>query len=209
MRKLIVTCDCGQRLQVPYSALGKMGLCPSCGNKVRITPEGARRDGPRKHGDAVALGNLRDGSGLSFSEEAKHLFGRAVDLFSEGHYAEALAIFDSFAEQFPDNPDIQEAREHCLNALKRVRPTKPGQLPFLSGGSRPDTAGAKPDLAGASLDAETVRRVVLEKMLYGSTETIQLEAAKIACRMLGLFDHDEPAPESSEKGTNQEFPHNL
>ncbi|MBN2308734.1 MAG: hypothetical protein JXR94_07165, partial [Candidatus Hydrogenedentes bacterium] len=37
MRKLILTCDCGERMKVPRSAVGKTGVCPSCGRRIAIT----------------------------------------------------------------------------------------------------------------------------------------------------------------------------
>ena len=41
MRKLVVTCECGQRMQVPRSAVGKTGLCPTCGQSITITNDNA------------------------------------------------------------------------------------------------------------------------------------------------------------------------
>lgn len=116
------------------------------------------------------------GQQLPLAQEMKKMFGKAVDLFSTGHYAEALAIFDSFAQNYPDNPDIQEARNQCVSAIRRARTARLAQLPHLS--------------AGNALDTETVKRVVLEKLLYGPTAAVQLEAADIACHILGLYNNN-------------------
>jgi len=106
------------------------------------------------------------------SEDAKRRFGEAVDLYHQQRYAEALAIFDSLAKQFPDNPNIETGRLQCLNAIKR-----PAALP---------PAGGVKLLEGAKLDEETVKRVVLEKLLSGATDSVQLQAADIAVQILGL-----------------------
>ncbi len=177
MRKVVIACECGQRLQVPYSALGKVGLCPNCGRKVLISAENARWE----HADGQEeIRPPASENHLPLPQEMKNMFGRAVDLFNTGHFAEALAIFDTFEQHFPGNPEIQEARTRCLNALRKARTPRPEPLPHLS--------------AADALDAETVKRVVLEKLLYGPTASVQLEAADIACRILGMYSKEPPAP---------------
>jgi hypothetical protein len=91
-----------------------------------------------------------------------------------------LAIFDGLVRQFPGNPDIENGRTQCLAALKR-----PDETLALE-----DRSTMK--YADGELDEPTVRRVILEKMLRGRSEMAQLQAAELACKLLGLF---------SEKGS--------
>jgi hypothetical protein len=186
MRKLIVTCTCGQRMQVSRSALGKMGRCTACGARFRVSPENTAPAKPTSQGRALREGVLSPPHyGVPPSEEAKQHFGRAVDLYTQHHYAEALAIFDALAREYPGNPDIQNGRQQCVAAMNRPSLAVPPRAQL-------------PD--GAELNTETVERVVLEKLLYGSTETVQLQAAEIAGRLLGIAvpvdkekpDHEEP-----------------
>lgn len=182
MRKLIVTCECGQRMQVPRSAIGRQGICPGCGRAVAITADNTSAIPTNKGGKFFGgggtgtfwgrmTGGRGAGGGPEPTEEAKRRFGEAVDLYHQQRYAEALAIFNALAKQFPGNPNIETGREQCLNALKR-----PSALP----GSTVKL------LEGAKLDEETVKRVVLEKMLSGATDAIQLQAAELATRILGI-----------------------
>jgi hypothetical protein len=192
MRKLILTCECGQRMQVPRSAIGKLGMCPQCNRTIRITGANTAGPGAQALSTERNLGGKRTwwtGSrqGHEPSEEDKRRFGEAVDLYYGGRYAEALAIFDELARLYPGSNDIEAGRRQCTAALSRG-PKAP------RGGERP----ALPD--GAALDEETVRRVVLEKLLAADDEAVQLQAADIACRMLGLYpgaaaagDHRQPA----------------
>jgi len=176
MRKLIVTCECGQRLRVPYSALGKTGVCVTCGRTIQIVSGNTRREGFNQQAESSVLRETqwpaRVGRAI-LSEEDRQRFGKAVDLYGKQQYAEALAIFDSFLEQFPGNPDIEEARSQCLRALKRPRL------------SAPQGAGKLP--GETKLDPDTVKRVVLEKMLYDPSGATQIEAARLASRILGLY----------------------
>jgi hypothetical protein len=180
MRKLILTCECGQRMQVPRSAIGRKGICPGCGRTVSITGDNTSAV-PNSKGGGGILGGAgqfwgkmtgRQGGGPEPSEDAKRRFGEAVDLYHQQRYAEALAIFNSLAKQFPDNPNIETGRQQCLNALKR-----PASLPI---------SGSVRLLEGSKLDEDTVKRVVLEKLLSGATDSVQLQAADIAARILGL-----------------------
>ena len=174
MQSFAMSCECGQRLQVPSSATGRVGLCPACGRRMRIAANNGHEGDASGEPDAPTLKDFRSWSRPALGEDVKHLFGKAVDLFRAGRYAEALAIFDTFARQFPDNAEIAEARNYCLSALDRS-----------SAAVSHDRPPALPD--GAQLDAETVKRIVLEKLLHGPTAAVQLEAAKLACQMLGLF----------------------
>ena len=193
MRKLIVTCECGQRLRVPYSALGKTGVCVTCGRTIQIMSGNTRREGFTQRGDSSVLRETQWPRRTILSEEDKQRFGKAVDLYAKQQYAEALAIFDAFLEQYPGNPEIEEARNQCLRALKRPRLGAPHHdVPRLAG--------------DASLNADTVKRVVLEKMLYDTSGATQIEAARLACRILGLFGQDSrdkatPAPDEKPSDT--------
>ena len=183
MRKLIVTCECGQRLRVPYSALGKTGVCVTCGRTIQIMSGNTRREGFSQRAEHSVLRETQWPRRTILSEEDKQRFGKAVDLYAKQQYAEALAIFDAFLEQFPGNPEIEEARNQCLRALKRPRLNAPQDVPKLPGES--------------SLTANAVKRVVLEKMLYDSSGATQIEAARLACQILGLFGsegRETPAP---------------
>lgn len=183
MRKLIVTCECGQRLRVPYSALGRMGVCVTCGRTIQIMANNARRDGPAVQREIPSARDPRFSATrrTALTEDAKQRFGQAVDLYNAQRYAEALAIFDSFLEQFPGNPEIEEARAQCLSALKRPRLAAPGPM------SRSGPSGGD-----AHLDPETVKRVILEKMLYDPSGANQIEAARLASEILGLVGRGHP-----------------
>lgn len=191
MLKLIVKCDCGQQMQVPRSALGRRGLCPNCGRTLTITNDNARPMQPQQQakprkgffGAKGAWWQSRNGP----SVEAKRRFAEGVDLYMAKRYAEALAIFTSLAEEFPDDPDIAAGRKQCMEALRSV--------PKLA------IAAGKPE-APAELDAKTVMKVLLEKMVHGTSDDIQLRAAELACRVLGLLGGktDGAAPPAGVRG---------
>lgn len=193
MRKLIVTCQCGQRMQVPRSAVGKTGMCPTCGQTVTITNDNAVSTPPPGQSGSRPLHAKQvwwQGRGAP-PEEAKRRFGEAVDLYYNGRYAEAMAVFDALAKQFPGNSDIENGRTQCMTALRRPKM----QLEDRTGGMSSMMSSA---LHEGRLDRETVRLVILEKMLHGATETIQLQAAELAARLLGMFP-DGPLPEEETK----------
>jgi hypothetical protein len=96
-----------------------------------------------------------------------------VDLFNAGRYAEALAILDSLAQQYPGNHDIEQARLECLSDLKRSRFTDASCLLGAPEAKR--------------LSVEMIENVLLEKMLRGASESVQVEAARAACEFLRLF----------------------
>lgn len=184
MRKLLVTCQCGQQMQVPRSALGKVGVCPTCGESTRITsgntsplPDGRRRGVFTRQDSWKPAGGAAEPP-----EEAKQRFGQAVDHYYAGRYGEALAIFDSLAKEFPGNPDIDHGRMQCYKAMRRA------SLSYQPGA---ETTASTAGVAGqdaAELDAATVKRFILEKMLHGRTEATQLQAAELACKVLGILD---------------------
>lgn len=176
MRKLLVTCDCGQQMQVPRSAIGKMGVCPTCGRTTRITKKNTSGLSNRARKSSLHRKPpwSTDGSGQP-SEEAKQLFGRAVDHFYAQRYAESLAIFDALAREFSGNPDIVHARATCEAAMRR--PALP----------EPD---AHEDSNDGELTSEEVKRFITDKLRYGANEEIQMRAAELACRYFGFKDED-------------------
>jgi hypothetical protein len=119
------------------------------------------------------------------SEDAGRRFREAVDLYHRRRYSESLTIFDALSERYPDNNDVQTGRSLCLRALERER----------------NLLHTPSDLAD-ELNEKTVRRFLLEKMLHGETDEIQLQAARMACEVLGLFSRngipDPQAPPGEE-----------
>jgi len=198
MQKLILTCDsCGQRMQVPRSAIGRNGMCPSCGASIRISASNTTavsRQRPAPGGGGGGLFSARNlfwrgrGAGESPTEEAKQRFGRAVDLFYGGKHAEALAVFDSLAREYAGNQDIEAARQQCLAALRQGRGLALEHQP----GEGWDAGGRG---AGDRLDEETLIRVVTEKLLRGRSDEAQLHAAEIACKLLGIDGSKRVVPE--------------
>jgi len=199
MNKLSLHCDCGQEMIVPESALGKAGLCPGCGAQVPISEENTRPHQPprrREHGGGLlSLRKQREAKqATSHREEAWRNFAAAVDLYNARKYAEALTLLNNLIQQFPGNPHIETARDQCLDALQRI-----AFSPHNYDGLPVDDAVLSPEL---------VKSVVLEKMLHGGTEDVQLRAAELAARLLGVFEHapappeamlaPEPAPEAAE-----------
>lgn len=175
MRKLYITCDCGQQMQVPRSAVGKMGQCPSCGEKIPINRDTTSRT-PQARASVTGSTRNKWGGNAKPSLDAKQRFGRAVDLYCAGHYGEALAIFDSLQADFPDSMEIERARRQCIEARNR----DPINLPGPADGQ----------VAGDALDASTLqalRRIAVEKMLHGVTDAVQLQAAELVARLAGLY----------------------
>ena len=193
MRKLTLTCECGQRMQVPRSAIGRMGLCPTCGRTVRISADNttAEKASANNSDDGGKTGAFRGkkfwgGSGRATPDaEAKRKFGEAVDLFYNQRYGEALAIFNDLARDFPGNREIESGRAECLKMLRDSggQPKLGYSAPRLPGGT-----------AGAELNEETVKRIVLDKMLNSSSEMVQIQAAELAGKILGMIPR--PAPDS-------------
>lgn len=190
MRNLFITCTCGQQMQVPRSAIGKMGQCPSCGEKIPIT----RETTSRTRRAAVAKGSpnrRRWGGGAGPSLDAKQRFGRAVDLYCSGKYGEALVIFDALMQEFPESMEIEKARHQCIEARNR----DPLHLPDPGSGQ----------VMGDVLDDDTLRsmrRIVVGKMLHGETDLVQLQAAELVARMGGILDGPKPTDTEgpAEKG---------
>lgn len=176
MRRLYITCDCGQQMQVPRSAIGKMGQCPACGEKIPINHETTTRT-PQPAASVGAASRSRWGARNRPSIDAKQKFGRAVDLYCAGQYGEALALFDALQAEFPDSVEIERARRQCAEARSRE--------PFhLTGPAGSESAG---DVLDESAQ-RAVRRIAMEKMLHGATDAIQLQAAELVARLTGMLD---------------------
>ena len=196
MRKLLVTCQCGQQMQVPRSALGKVGVCPTCGESTRIT---SGNTSPLPNGRRRGVFTRQDswkpaGGAAEPPEEAKQRFGQAVDHYYAGRYGEALAIFDSLAKEFPGNPDIDHGRMQCYKAMRRA------SLSYQPGAETTASTAGGAGADAPELDAGTVKKFILEKMLHGRTEATQLQAAELACKVLGMLDGGRPAVEDTSAG---------
>ena len=214
----MVLCVCGERIQVPRSALGRTGLCPACGRVISITADAAT---PVRSQSVVApvpaqgARPIPEGWGFgahatpSPAAEAKRRFAEAVDLYFSRRYAQALSIFQVLAEEYPDNEDIRTGRDMCMPALH----TRP------QAGLEPQTADASPADNGHSaarlrdqlalpapgepvsetLVEETLKRVLLEKMVSGSSDEVQLRAAELVVQVFGFGKY--AAGTSSDDGT--------
>lgn len=203
MRKLILNCSCGQRMQVPRSAIGRTGLCPSCGAAVPITAENTTQASVRGAGPDTApptggAGGAWSGARQSPTEDAKRKFGEAVDLYYRRHYAEALAIFNGLARQFPGNSEIERGRDQCLAALRggggyQGASSLESYLSLPGGGAE----------SNGQLDESTVRQVILDKMLHSVSEPVQLQAAELACKLLGLLEGGAQRPPSGTPGADE------
>jgi len=177
MSQLILTCDCGQSMIVPASALGRVGLCPDCGKEIQITEEAARpyaAPAPNRKFFHPAVAQPAE---TSNQDHASRSFAQSVDLYNQARYAEALTLLDALLQQFPGNHAIESARQQCLRALRE---------------------SPRDRESGQRLTPELVHRVLRDKMLHGKTETTQLQAAEIAARILRLYPngHDAGFPKS-------------
>lgn len=187
MRKLLVACECGQQMQVPRSAIGRMGMCPTCGLTIRISSSNTSPVRKRRR-PAVYPSQPFTSKGPGPPEGAKQRFGQAVDLYYGGKYGEALAIFDSLAKQFPGNPDIERGRAQCIEGTRRPALPAPQNRHLLT---------------QSELNEETVRRVILDKLLNGRSEAIQLQAAELAAKVLGMLDAGNLPKEAAEEEGEQ------
>jgi hypothetical protein len=98
-----------------------------------------------------------------------------VDHYYAGRYGQALAVFDGLMKEFPDDSEIERGREQCLAAIRGAKVS--GLLPH---------GEADPSPNASMLNEETVRRVVLEKLVGGSSDEVQLQAAELASKLLRL-----------------------
>lgn len=186
MSKLSLTCACGQDMLVPESALGKVGLCPSCGVEIPIGTDNTRPYEPPRPtgGRLLSLQHRATPRDPDQQEQSWRRFAEAVDLYNDRHYAEALTLLNTLQEEFPGNPHIQTAREQCLRALQRSATA----LQVYDGQQIEDVR----------LSPELVKSVVLEKMLNSKDESVQLQAAQLAAHLLGMF---QPATPPTQEAT--------
>lgn len=185
-------------MQVPRSAIGKTGLCPNCGRTVPITGDNTTNENRAKGGGRAAFdsgGSFAAPSGVSGgpSDDAKRRFGQAVDLYYNHRHAEALAIFNGLAKDFPGNADIETGRALCLEALRSA--SNRLALEDKHGGA-----------GGDGLSVSLVRQVVLEKLLYGGTDAAQLQAAELALKLLEMGEGGSGAPAGEDVGEEAETP---
>lgn len=160
-----------------------MGQCPSCGERIPINRDTTSRT-PQARASVTGESRTKWGAKAKPSLDAKQRFGRAVDLYCAGHYGEALAIFDALQVDFPDSVEIQRARRQCLDARNR----DPLHLPGPEDGQ----------VAGDEFDDGTLRalrRIAVEKMLHGSTDAVQIQAAELVARLAGV--HNGVSPEKA------------
>lgn len=212
MQRLMVLCVCGERIQVPRSALGKTGLCPACGRSIVITAESAMPMRSPAQPRTAPTGSIWNGPSQaqtapplpapSAEDDEKRRFAEAVDLYFARRYSEALAIFNALGSKHPDNPDVQMGQSICLNALRSAPPLgleyhgAAGQLPspnaLVQTQSRAQTVlnGPAPDL-----NEDVFKRFLMNKMLYGATDDVQMRAAELAARMFGYLDGAKSEPD--------------
>lgn len=220
MRRLMVLCICGERIQVPRSALGRTGLCPACGRVISITADSAtaiKGPVPAKPApvqNAAPLGgaswNSGNGRANTVPSDAKRRFAEAVDLYFSQRFAQALSIFESLAEEFPDNADIISGRQMCMTALRnRQQPAlehHPGSSANLPApldartGEPPRRLAPPTEPIPDSVVEDTLKHVLIEKMLNGSDDRVQLRAAELAIRVFGFGKKkgDDDAPDDGD-----------
>lgn len=213
----MVLCVCGERIQVPRSALGRTGLCPACGRVISITADSAtpaKGPTPAKPApvqQAAPFGaSWNSGSGNAAPTEAKRHFAEAVDLYFSQKYAQALTIFETLADEYPDNADIVSGREMCMAALRNRQqmalehqPNTQNQLPApLDGAGTNAIRRLSPPSEPIPEDVveDTLKHVLVEKMLNGKDDRIQLRAAELAIRVFG-FGKKKPGDVDGEEKT--------
>lgn len=207
MRRLVVQCSCGERIQVPHSALGKAGLCPSCGATVFISKDNAApyrgtaasttRSTPQPErawtGGAAASGA---------PEDIRRRFAEGVDLYFAKRYSEALVIFNTLAAAMPHDADIQMGQTMCLNALRKISPlglgygAPFGQLPAPEDAQ--DRAESLLHGPTPTMDRDFFKRFLFDKMLHGQGDDVQMRAAELAAKMFGFLDGNAPDSEAAE-----------
>ena len=216
MRRLMVLCVCGERIQVPRSALGRSGLCPACGRVISITASSAtpakgpvpakpasvqnaspfQSTSPFQGGGSSFGASWNSGNGSAAPADAKRRFAEAVDLYFSRRYAEALSIFETLAEEFPDNADISSGKSMCMAALQNRQQLalehqqdRNANLPVpMDGrGTGPAPRFSPPtETIPDNVVEDTLKHVLVEKMLNGTDDRIQLRAAELAIRVFGF-----------------------
>lgn len=187
MRKLLVTCMCGERIQVPRSALGRTGLCPSCGRALKITADNAS---PMQAANvsAVPSNDVRVPAPESDIEDAQLTFGKAVDHYYAGEIAQALVLFNRLCTLYPDREEIVRARSLCIESIRQATPLPPQPAQQLLQSAEDDDAKVtRPH----ELTSTTVRNFILHKMIHAETELARIQAAELAGRMVGLFQAED------------------
>ena len=204
MHKIIVTCPCGQRMQVARSAYGKIGVCPKCNQKIRVGANGAEplalpspgaQPAERSHSAPFQFQDRRDPD----LETAKREFARAVDFFYHARYADSLTILDGLRRQLPANAQIETAYARCLEAINAPAAEQREPAPEPSCGADFSAAAPPPEQAQPrtappqpapepplELTAQAVRQTVLHLMTSGAPDSVRLQAAELASRILGL-----------------------
>ncbi len=194
MRKVIITCPCGQRMQVSRSAYGKVGLCPKCNQKLRVGATGLEPLALPSPGDAPlpppprAPLEFPERSDAAF-ENAKRNFATAVDYFYHAQYEKALGILDRLHDELPDNAQVQTARARCADAMNAARTEKtaaPRETPPDNPVPDTPTPQEETEPPPAQLTIESVHETVLRLMTSASPDSVRLKAAKLAARLLGI-----------------------
>lgn len=191
MRRLVVQCNCGERIQVPQSALGRTGLCPSCGTTIAINKDNATPLRPAAEPPRPLAPQERSWQGSHSAEGAppdiRRRFAEGVDLYFAKRYSEALVIFNTLAAAMPHDADIQMGQSMCINALRKLSPLGLSHEGF--GGHLPappyseERSEALLNGPTPSLDSDFFKRFLFDKMLHGSSDEIQMRAAELAAKM--------------------------
>ena len=162
-------------MQVPRSALGKTGLCPACSRAIPIRTDNTQPAPPTGAFAPFSNTTPQVAPPSSPAEDDKRRFGEAVDLYFARRYAEALAVFNSLATRLPDCPEVEMGRSLCLKALQ-TRPT------FALEDKR---APSDP----SQLTEDLIKKLLVHLMMNASSQEIQLKAAELACRVLGILQN--------------------
>lgn len=189
MRKFTLVCRCGQRLRARNSEIGKTGMCPSCGKTLNITSKNTGQKSRSWAGKRKRPAPPRGEKATIPTEEAMQRFGRALDLFREARYAEALSIFNSLARDYPGNANIESGRDRCLSVLNCS--------------SLPGAEGQRLLPESAELNTETVKRVVLDLLLHASSEEVRIQAAALAYKILNATEDSEARDGSDSQGEQE------
>ncbi|NUM55241.1 MAG: hypothetical protein HUU46_16470 [Candidatus Hydrogenedentes bacterium] len=212
MRRLVVQCSCGERIQVPHSALGKAGLCPSCGATIYISKDnaapyrGTSATSSRSGSSAPSSdrGWSGGGSASDAPEDIRRRFAEGVDLYFAKRYSEALVIFNSLAAVMPHDADIQMGQTMCLGALRKISPLGIAQDGHFRGLPAPHNGNDPNDrlesiLRGPTpaLDRDFFKRFLFDKMIYGHGDEVQMRAAELAAKMFGFLDAPQPDESAS------------
>lgn len=209
MRRLAVQCSCGERIQVPHSALGKAGLCPSCGATIYIskdnaTPYRGTAASPSRSSGSPQPERNWSGGGVSSDapEEIRRRFAEGVDLYFAKRYSEALVIFNSLAASMPHDADIQMGQTMCLNALRKISPlgiAHDGTFRDLPApGDSYDRVEALMNGPTPTLDRDFFKRFLFDKMLHGHGDDVQMRAAELAAKMFGLLDAEQTGESAAQ-----------